>query len=228
MNAYNKIDNKLRSLYGYRDTLTFSDLIRKTAAVNYIVRKYEDDLIDYARLRNAIVHKRSKGDEVIAEPHKSTVDIMESIAKLISTPPGAFKFARSSVITFPHDTRLKEIVASMGKYGYSNIPIMKDGAILGVINNKQIIEELGKSLLNKKTADSFIYNTYAGDILANDGKHFTLLKKNASIEQVLNLFRNNQKLRAVIFTDTGTNLGRPLGIITSGDLLELNAELDKF
>jgi predicted transcriptional regulator len=131
-------------------------------------------------------------------------------------------------VAFPHDTRLREIVASMGKYGYSNIPVMKDGMILGVISNKQIIEELGKNLLNKKTADSFIYNTYAGDILANDAKHFTIVKKSASIEQVLSLFRNNQKLRAVLFTETGTSVGSPLGILTTGDLLELNAALDKF
>ena len=227
INAYNKIDNQLRNLYGYRDMVTFSDMIRKTAAVNYVVRKYEEDLIDYARLRNAIVHK-SKDDEIFAEPHKAVADKMQHIARLLSTPPGAFKFVKSSVMTFPYDTRLKEIVASMGKHGYSNIPIMKDGVILGVISNKQIIEELGKSLLNKRTADSFIYNTYAGDILAKDAKHYTIVKKTATIEQVLSLFRDNQKLRAVLFTETGTNISPPLGILTSGDLLELNAELDNY
>ena len=228
INAYNKIDNLLRNLYGYRDMVTFSDMIRKAAAANYVVRKYEEDLIDYARLRNAIIHK-SRDDEIIAEPLPAVADKMQHIAALLSTPPVAFKFVKDhEVMCFPHDTRLREIVVAISGNGYSNIPIIRDGVMIGVLNNKRIVEELGKRLLNRQSADDFFNNATAGSILTKDDKHYKILKKTASIEQVLNLFHNNQSLRVVLFTEDGTNLGRPLGIITQGDLLQLNAELENY
>ena len=60
--AYNRLDQGLREIYSIKRTLTFSDMIRKVANVNTVVSKFEEDLIDYGRLRNAIVHKSS--DEI--------------------------------------------------------------------------------------------------------------------------------------------------------------------
>ena len=38
-------------------SLGFGEVVRKVAPINSIIKKYEDDLIEYGRLRNAIVHK---------------------------------------------------------------------------------------------------------------------------------------------------------------------------
>lgn len=228
MDAYNRIDNLLRALYNYKGSMTFTDMIRQAAAVNYVVRKYEEDLIDYARLRNAIVHK-SKGDRVIAEPHADVADEMQHIAGLLQTPPGAYKFARDNdVMTFSHDARLKEVVIAMSARGYSNVPIIKDGMILGVLSNKQITDELGRRLKDKQDAGDFFNNTRAGDILDNESRHYTILEKTASIERVLSIFRQNGSLRVVLFTADGSCLSPPLGIITTGDLLELDNELERY
>ena len=55
-------------------------------SVNHVVRKYEDDLITFGRLRNAIIH--GSNDEIlIAEPHEDVVKKIELIERLITTPP---------------------------------------------------------------------------------------------------------------------------------------------
>ena len=72
--AYNRLDQGLREIYSIKRTLTYSDMIRKVANVNTVVSKFEEDLIDYGRLRNAIVHKSS--DEIIAEPN---IDVVEKL-----------------------------------------------------------------------------------------------------------------------------------------------------
>ena len=79
VNAYNAIDQTLRARHNIRRSLSFSDMIRRTVAVDYIVRKYEDVLIDYGRLRNAIIHK-SNDKFLIAEPHEEVVAEFEKIA----------------------------------------------------------------------------------------------------------------------------------------------------
>ena len=74
--AYNQIDYALRVQHNFKRSMGYSDMIRRAVAVNYIVRKYEDDLIDFGRLRNAIIH-RSNDDYIIAEPHDDVVVQME-------------------------------------------------------------------------------------------------------------------------------------------------------
>ena len=56
IDAYNRIDKALHNRFGFKPSMSYSDAVRRAAAINSVVRKYEDDLIDYGRLRNAIVH----------------------------------------------------------------------------------------------------------------------------------------------------------------------------
>ena len=77
INAYNKIDYAIRVQHGFKRSMSFSEVVRKAVPLNYIVRKYEDDLVDYGRLRNAIIHK-SNDEYIIAEPHE---EIVEKIMK---------------------------------------------------------------------------------------------------------------------------------------------------
>ena len=80
IDAYNKIDYQLRIQYNFKRSMSFSDMIRKAVVMNHIVRKYEDDLIDFGRLRNAIIHK-SNDKFLIAEPHTDVVEKLEKITK---------------------------------------------------------------------------------------------------------------------------------------------------
>ena len=73
INAYNQIDQTLRAVYNFKRNITFSDMIRRAVSLNSIVRRYEDKLIDYARLRNAIIHN-SNEERIIAEPHDDVVE----------------------------------------------------------------------------------------------------------------------------------------------------------
>ena len=71
LNAYNLLDHSLRTQYNFKTNISFSDLIRRCASLNQVIRSYEDNLVELARLRNAIVHSHS--DRIIAEPHEDVV-----------------------------------------------------------------------------------------------------------------------------------------------------------
>ena len=86
INSYNKIDAQLRDLYSFKPSQSFTDVVRRSAEKNSIVRKYENDLVDYARLRNAIVHQSTDG-QIIAVPCDEVVEKMRTIERLICTPP---------------------------------------------------------------------------------------------------------------------------------------------
>ena len=135
--AYNAIDHSLRSLYDFKKSLTFTDVVRKSVMFNSVVRKYEDDLLDYGRLRNAIIH-RSNSSYVIAEPHIDVVENIEKLADIISTPPLALdRISNHEVLTMKHTAKANELIALMARSGYSNIPIYDGNELIGVANGQR-------------------------------------------------------------------------------------------
>ena len=52
IDSYNKIDAQLRELYGFKPQQSFTDVVRRSAEKNAVVRRYENELTDYARLRS--------------------------------------------------------------------------------------------------------------------------------------------------------------------------------
>ena len=55
--------------------ISHSELIRRMARTNKVFKAYMDDLLSYARLRNAIVHNPEKRNaHPIADPHDYVIE----------------------------------------------------------------------------------------------------------------------------------------------------------
>lgn len=230
ISAYNAIDASLRSVYNLKRSLNFSEVIRKTVLLNSVVRKYEDDLIDYGRLRNAIVHK-GNSNFVIAEPHIEVVEKMEGIARLIATPPLAYdKISTHEVLCVNGSDILSTAVKLMARSGYSNLPVYTDNKLVGVLNGQRLMDIIGRHLLEGEDIQKFIDNITIGDIveeLANV-QYYCLADEKITIEQVMNLFETNNKLLIVLITREGTEDYPPLGIITKDDVIKMQKVLDVY
>ena len=57
---YNEIDEYMRRELNQDKWISHSELIRRMARTNKVFKAYMDDLLSYARLRNAIVHNPEK------------------------------------------------------------------------------------------------------------------------------------------------------------------------
>ena len=230
INAYNQIDYSLRVQYNFKRSMNFSDLIRRSVLVNHIARKYEDDLIDYGRLRNAIIH-RSNDDLIIAEPHDSVVENIERIARLITTPPNALQtICQDDVLTVEYNVKVKKVIGLMANKSFSNIPIYKDGTLLGVANGQKILEWIGSHINKKHNLEDILNETDIQEILNYNSvyKQYEILPASATIEEVLDLFNKNRKLLTVLITKTGSMQEPPLGIVTTTDIVEMNNILDNY
>lgn len=228
--AYNEIDYSLRTIYGFKRSLTFSDLIRKAVTLNSVVRKYEEDLIDYARLRNSIVH-RSNPNYIIAEPHDDVVKDMEKIAKLICTPPTAIQIiGTKDVMCENSNTKIIEVLKKLSETGYLNLPIYEGNRLLGVSTGRDIVRAMGEKIKLGVDIDDYIKNTPIKDTLPDfaDGKYFKVADKDLSVEKALNLFYVERKLGIILLTENGSYNERPIGIITSADLLDMNHILENY
>ena len=158
ISAYNQIDQSLRNQFDFGSNMSYTEVIRKAARINAYVKKHEDVLIDYGRLRNSIVHSFNE-DMIIAEPHEQVVDDYEKLARSICTPPLAVDtVCNRDLKTISHDVILGDLIESIYKTGISNWPVYKDGMLIGVANSRRIVKELGKKVYEKKDLEIIMEN----------------------------------------------------------------------
>jgi CBS domain-containing protein len=226
LSAYNKIDKVLRNIYNFKANMTFTDIVRKSASASSVVRRYEDDLLTYSRLRNAIVHN-SDDRAVVAEPHANVTEHIEYIARLLATPPRASAYSRKAVTT-AHGTTLYAAVRLMAAGDYSNVPVIKDGAIIGVINNKLIVRAIAGALSEPCDLTEFLKNTAVASALSDYSEHYRIESGGITVDGALDRFARNRKLQIVILTSDGTRTGDIIGVLTTGDIMELNRVLDDY
>lgn len=228
--AYNRIDAALRVQGDMRRSISYTEAVRRAVRTNQIVAKYEDDLIDYGRLRNAIVHN-SNEDVAIAEPHDDVVNEYERIAELICTPPLAINTICNKVSsTIEYNTKLNDYLEYSYKTGFSNVPIFKNGMLIGVANGAKIMEVIGKKIYEKQDINEYLKNTNIEDVIKefSSESYYTIANEKITLDKVLNLFTENRKLLCVVITKTGTLLEPPLGIIVIRDIMEINKILDNY
>lgn len=230
IDAYNKIDYALRVQNNFKRSMSFSDMIRRAVVVNHIVRKYEDDLIDFGRLRNAIIHK-SNDKFIIAEPHIDVVEKIEKIARLVATPPKVIETnCVHDVFTVAYDVKVMNVIEIMAQTSYSNIPVFKEGVLIGVANGQKIINQFGLFVAQGGSSADFLENKTIGEIIETETEqqYYHVASVDITIEEIMNMFFTNRKLLCVILTKYGKMGETPIGIITTRDYMELNKIIENY
>ncbi len=230
LDAYNNIDYALKTRYNFNRSMGFSDLIRKSVVLNYVVRKYEEVLIDYGRLRNAIIHNNNE-DYVIAEPHDAVVEDIEHIEKLLTTPPKALEsVGRRDVVTTSADKSMREVIELIASSNFSNIPVYKNNQLIGVANGQKIINSMGQFLLTGGKCSTFLDNVQIEDMLSSlqDSNYYIVRQADCTIEEALDEFNSNHKLLAILFTKHGQTNEMPLGIMTGANVVEAQKIIENY
>ena len=230
LTAYNNIDYGLRSIYGFKRSMSFSDVVRRSVVLNSVVRKYEDDLIDYGRLRNAIVHQGNH-KFIIAEPHDDIVENIERLADLITEPPLAVDMVgNKEVITINYDMKLAQAMELIYRTGYSNLPTYEGEKLIGILNGRKLINILGEKVGLGVNLETFVRETTVAEVLPSMGEdyYFMLADQKLTIDNAMNFFENNRKLLIILITKDGKDTGKPLKIISNADIIDMKRILDVY
>lgn len=230
IDSYNKIDAQLRQLYSFKPSQSFSDMVRRSAEENAVVRKYENDLMDFARLRNAIVHQSTDG-RVIAVPCDEVVEEIQLIERLLCAPPkiGA-TMKEKKIVSVDDAISVRQAVMLIARTNYSNIPVYRGKRMIGIVNNRRVIKELGTVLERGGSLDAFASGTPVGEILRESDlfTYYKYLGRNDTLQDVLSAFEENKKLLAVLVSEHGVTGERIENIITPADLVEVNKILEDY
>jgi len=216
-------------MYGFKTNITFSDLVRRCSSLNTVIRVYEDDLIDFARLRNAIIHNKS--ETIIAEPNSDVVELLEKIARLVATPPLAIDVIKGGEVDIaPCSFTLKDLILETNRVKHSSLPIYKGDTLIGVIRWRKFVEVMAGIITEARSVDQFIEKTTAEEFLQKypSNNHYVVASNKITIEEALTFFNKNRKLTSIILTRDGTFTTKPIGIITGGDVMDLMKILENY
>ncbi len=221
--AYNAIDARMRALYKGKGTLGFSDLVRRLAPMQSVLGKYEDELVAFARLRNAIVHNTTT-DRVIAEPTDEATALICRIANLITAPPKLKELKKKApVVGIESHESIAKAAKLIAKTGYSNLPVYQNGRFIGIVNNRSIVRALGEALARGESADAFLKQNTKSLLSEKDSLYYKVLRSEDTVEDAIDAFTDNRRLLAVIVKD---GKGEIQKILTPIDIPKLISLMD--
>ena len=225
--AYNLIHDSLKQLVDEEED-RFTVLLRLGEARHHLIHRYYEDLKQYGKLRNAIVHEKREPGLYIAEPNEEVVEHIEKIASIFSKPVTGFSIATKDVKFFEQSQPLIEVLEAIQQHGYSQYPIYKDKNYVGLLKTTHILSWMtdvfkgGNIQIADQTVEELIPYMKEAPI--------EFVSKDANIFEVEAIFEEKHRskidLEAVIVNENGKENEWPLGLITPWDLIEIDYRID--
>lgn len=216
INSYNEIDNYLRSKLSADNDIGFTDLVRRSHGKNLIIKRFKEDLIQFAYLRNAIVHTK-KENFVIAEPNDEIVVEIQNVLKNITTPKRVDSVFKRNVFTASKSDSIETVLTNMVLNDFSQAPIIEDNIIVGMLNAEAVSKWLGKKIEEDIIS---LKETKVEEVLScsDTQNNFKIIKRKTNLFEVQQIFIDNigrvTPLEALIITENGKPTEAPIGIIT--------------
>lgn len=219
LNAFNTIERYLTQYNLNKGYASFSRLVDYAVLKDKVVAQYKDDLKQFAELRNAIVHNTRRGDNrVIAEPHEDVVKEIELIAEMLLHPTRAIEKATKKVVTFHINDLLTTVLSQINTSKFTQFPIYNGKTYVGLLTESGITRYFAanhqKDIATIKLSEVMTYEQKERAAFVGEG---------ATEMEVVSMFKSyneqNEKLEAVLITDTGNKDGKLIGLITLYDLL---------
>lgn len=224
--AFNSIENFLRRNLEARNFSSFFNLIDDASQENLIVRQYKEELRLFGNLRNAIVHSDRRDGKPVADPREDVVEQIEKIVKMLLDPPLVSQHFLRRVFAVESDDLMINVLHAMVEKDYSQVPIIKDGYILGMINFESIAKWMAKitKLENpfeicKKTTTEDVFKA------TQQLKNHRIIKSNTDFvtarEYFVQSLGKKDLVEALFITENGRRNEPLIGIITLSEDLEL-------
>lgn len=222
--AFNKIEAFFDKEINEKKHLSFYRSVQLLKRSNAIVGRYQDDLIEYAELRNAIIHERTKTHYAIAEPHDGVVESIEKIVKELTAPELVVPTFTKKMCQINGQDKLSAVLQVIGETDFSQFPVYHNNKFIGLLTDKGITHWLAKHVKEKP---SQLFDTAVSDIIKDDDRahNYTFINQSMSIYQAEQFFleqiKETKRLDALLITKSGKPEETLLGMITTKDLIEI-------
>lgn len=223
LTAYNQIDKFLsEQLQDKVQAQTFYEKVNAWYDMGYLSRKQQHDLLQYAKLRNSIVHDY-QNEQVLAEPLPNVVRRIEQLRKDICRPKRLHELFEKKVIMADINDTIGAIQNLFWKYKISQIPILDEEKIVNVLNTNTI------SWWSSATNPDDLPASKIREVLnyCEHQHNYKILSQNAKLPEAVKLFRESYSrinkgwfMDAILITTEGKPELPIKGIIVLEDLVD--------
>ncbi|WEG72628.1 CBS domain-containing protein [Vagococcus intermedius] len=217
--VFNRIEKWMRDQLD-RPSAGFTDMVRKLRPRRDLqVRKYHDDLLEIAQLRNAIVHDRISPDFVIAEPNEWIIKKIKKIEMDLTQPEKVIPRFKKRVTIFDNQTDLMQILTILKEKGFSQLPIYEENQFLGLVT----AHGLGLWLASRGYAGTIdIKGKKVGDVLISDRKrnNYRFISKDTHVFQAMELLLEDPTIEALLITEDGQPSKDLLGLMRPKEVFQ--------
>lgn len=220
LDTFAAMERHLRSILRANRSISFYPIVDMAAEKSSIVRRYKDDLKEYADLRNAIVHERSDG-RAIAEPHASVVAHIRNICRLVMQPPQVLPTFGKTVQTVNDTELIRDALKYFFPRNFSQIPVVGNGRLIGLLTSNTISRWLASEGRNDMV--DLRDHSVSDALKFTEHEHnWCLVGREAPLTDIVDWFdraeASGKRLDAVLITQSGRPTESLLGIITLHDM----------
>ncbi|WP_156288732.1 CBS domain-containing protein [Oceanobacillus salinisoli] len=221
--TFNRIEKELKTLLIHKD-VGFSRAVKILRNSNSLVKRYSDDLLEFAELRNAIVHNKTDAAYAIAEPHDSIVDNIVNIEKELTKPRIVYSVFARKVFTFQENETVGSLLKIIREKEFTKFPIYREKVFQGLITQKGITNWLANSI--GQLNDDLLESPLSDVLRYGDKENYKFISGNSSIYEAVEIFKeqigNGNRLEAILITQNGDPTESLVGIITNWDIMRVN------
>lgn len=223
LNAFKQLDRFFsEQLHGNLRSNHFYEKVDAWYDMGYLSRKQFYDLLQFSKLRNAIVHEYMN-DMAIAEPSSAAVKRIERLKIEICRPKKLHELFEKPVFTADVDDCIGDIMSLFWKHKISQIPIIESDRIVNVLNTNTIFWWIAATkpdnIPKSKIREILNYS------LLQD--NFEVLSQKANLPDAVRLFRQSYSrvnrgwfMDAILITAEGKPQIPIMGIIVLEDLVD--------
>lgn len=184
-------------------------------------------------IRNLLTHNADSDGEPLVEPSEKVLNALQSILEHVSAPRYAVDYGTpQEMILWAHpNDEVMDVMHRMNKNGFSHVPVMERGRIMGVFSVGSLFVHLEKNGLDALNSGSRIKQIdEAMNLDKCSSNRYLFLPRDATIYQVRDAFEErsvrNNRLSAVFITETGEKDESLIAMLTPWDVLKNSSNMD--
>lgn len=221
---YKKLEESVRRVYRLtREQSVIGELKKQ--------RGFEDmkaEIQSCADLRNFLQHNSRLGESYAAEPTAAAIAFVKELTAMVNNRPRCRDICvlKKDIIWRGLDDPVKPAMEQMRLLGHSSIPILRDGRVIGVFDERSLFQYVSRCSENVFPPEGTLtfrdLEPYTS-VSERNMRAFAFVSMNAYVDDVVALFEkrleDGKRIRLVLLTNSGKPTDRLRGILTPWDII---------
>ena len=189
-------------------------------------RPFREKLNLCREIRNFLSHHSEFEGEPLVEPSESIIRFLEEVTEYLKKPPLALSYATqfADILKAGPKNKAVTVMKKMQKLGFSHVPVLQDGALIGVFS---ISTFFSYALKNNLAAfkDEMLIEDFDELLIPDrhENERFLFMPETTTLFEVKNEFekrsQRSRRLAVIFITSNGSISGRILGMLTPWDVI---------